>query len=91
MSCCCNCHEYSAGGRRRGGIVSTFFKLVLLYVVLVFGAGTLINTGHPVAVESGKLIQVVTFINPAIGWADSQGWEHLAHGLRVLSSGVSFG
>lgn len=90
MSCCCNHVHQSTSPKRRAGVFSTLFKLALIYIVLVFSAGTLINTGHPVAVETGKLIQVVTFINPAISWADAQGWDHFAYGLRVLSNGVSF-
>ncbi len=83
---CCNCPD-----RRGGGIFRTCLSVVLLYVVLVFGSGTLINTDNPVARELGKLIQVVTFVEPAINWADSSGHRVLASGLTRLSAGVKIG
>ncbi len=76
--------------RPRGGIVSGLFKTVLLYVGLVFASGTLINTGHPVAVESGRLIQTVTFVEPAIHWTQSHGYGLIAHGLKAVADGYRF-
>ena len=76
--------------RRGGGLISGLFKTVLLYVGLVFASGTLINTGHPVAVESGRLIQTVTFVEPAIRWTQSHGYGLLAHGLQSVASGYRF-
>jgi hypothetical protein len=59
----------------------------MLYMVLVFGGGTLINTPHPVAQEVGKLLHTVTFIEPAIGWAQSNDYKALAGGLQTLAAG----
>jgi len=77
-----------AARTRRGGLLRTVFQLALLYVLLVFGSGTLIRTGHPVAVELGRLIQTVTFVEPAIGWAEAHHCGPLAGGLRTLANGV---
>lgn len=91
MNHCCGCaHEVHATAplKRGDGLFATLFKLMMLYIVLVFGAGTLVNTGHPVAVEVGKLVQVVTFIDPAIDWAQSNQWHKVATGLRVLANGA---
>jgi hypothetical protein len=81
---CCGC----AAPRRRSGLLSLLFQLVLLYAVLVFGGGTLIHTGHPVAVETGKLLQTITLVEPSIGWAESRGMDALAGGLRALANGL---
>ena len=62
-------------------------QLLMLYVVLVFGGGTLINTGHPVATEVGRIMHLVTFVHPAIHWTDGHGLDPVADGLRVLSRG----
>jgi hypothetical protein len=59
--------------------------------LLVVTGGTLMNTGHPVAMEAGHLLHVVTLIDPAIYWADMQGVEPVAHGLRFISHGVPIG
>jgi hypothetical protein len=67
------------------------FNIALMWVVLVLGGGTLINTGHPVAAEAGRLIQTVTFVEPAIRWADGRGAQPLASGLKVLQNGVPVG
>src|SRR5262245_55058096 len=50
----CPCCGNQTVEKRRSGVIGTAFKLLLLYVVLVFASGTLINTGHPVAVEAGR-------------------------------------
>jgi hypothetical protein len=63
---------------------------VLLYVGLIFTGGTLIHTGHPVAVETGRLIHTVTFVEPAIKWANSRGFAPLAYGLRTVADGMRF-
>ena len=47
----CDCQCQDRKPRRRLGVLSMVFQLALLYLVLVFGGGTLIHTGHPVAVE----------------------------------------
>lgn len=77
--------------RRRVGFFRTLTHLLLLYVLLVFGAGTLIHTGHPVAVEVGRLIHTVTLVEPSIHWAESSGYDMLAGGLRMLAGGVDVG
>ena len=66
----------------------TWRRRVFVYVLLVFGGGTLINTGHPVAVEAGKLIHTVTLVDPTIYWAHEKGLDTIAGGLRTLSDGV---
>ena len=87
MSCCSCCQSTP---RRRLGVVTWVFNALLAYVLLVFGGGTLINTGHPIAVEVGQLLHLITFVDPAIYWADSHGYEPLANASRVLSDGISF-
>ena len=74
--------------RRRPGLLGMLFHLLLLYIVLVFTGGTLQHVNHPVAVETGRLLQTITFVEPTIYWADSRGWHPLAYGLRVLAHGV---
>ena len=83
----CPCCGNQTVEKRRSGVFGTIFKLLLLYIVLVFASGTLINTGHPVAVEVGRLIQVVTFIEPATTWAQHHHWDHVAGALRTLAQG----
>jgi hypothetical protein len=43
-----------------------------------------------VAVEAGRLIQTVTFINPAIKWTHDQGYSGAAYGLSMLAHGIEF-
>lgn len=76
--------------RRGSGLISTLFKVVLLYVALVVTSGTLINTHHPVAVESGRLIQTLTFVDPAIQWTAMHGYSGVARGLQALAHGIEF-
>jgi hypothetical protein len=68
--------------------LALLFNLALAWLLVVVAGGTLINTGHPVAVEAGQLLHVVTLVEPAISWADAQGVEFAAHGLRFLSDGI---
>ena len=94
--CCCNCGCPTTTGtaKRRGGIGTIFravFSMLLIYGTLVFGSGTLIKTGNPVAVEAGRLIQVVTFVEPTINWAHGSGHHGLANGIDFLSSGIRIG
>jgi hypothetical protein len=77
--------------RRRVSFLSLLLQVLLLYVLLVFGGGTLIHTGHPVAVETGKLLHTVTLVEPSIYWAESGGHHALAGGLRMLAGGVDLG
>ena len=89
MSCCSHCPECShETPTRRFRPIAAALKLLVLYVVLIAGAGTLINTGHPVAVEFGKLIHVVTFVDPLIAWTDSHDLPVLARGARTLADGI---
>jgi hypothetical protein len=66
-------------------------NLALAWLLLVVTGGTLINSGHPVAVEAGQLLHVLTLVDPAISWADAQGVEPVAHGLRLVSYGIPIG
>ncbi len=88
--CCCNREndQPRPRNRRRFRPIRTVFHLLLLYGLLVFGGGTLINTGHPVAVETGRLIHTVTLVEPSIYWAHSSGYDALAGGLQILAHGV---
>ncbi len=81
--CPCPCCQ-QVEPRRRFRPIAVLFQLVVLYMMLVLGGGTLINTGHPVAEEAGRLIQTVTLVDPAIQWADSHGLNPVAGGLPVL-------
>ena len=85
---CPHCH--APVSHRGGGLFSTLFKVALLYVGMVFTAGTLIKTGHPVAVEAGRLMHTVTFIDPAIRWTAGNGFGVVSHGLQVLADGARF-
>jgi hypothetical protein len=89
MACpyCCN-NAPAAAPRRGSGFLGTILKVLLVYVALVFTGGTLIKTGHPVAVETGRLIQTVTMIDPAIRWTQNHGWSHVASGLQIVAGGV---
>lgn len=86
--CCCQCENERP---KRGGIFSAIVKLLLLYAVLVIGGGTLINTGHPVAVEVGQILHLVTFVEPASHWAHAQGFEPLAATIDFLAAGLPIG
>ena len=64
------------------------FNLALAWLVLIVGGGTLMRTGHPVAVETGRILHTVTFVRPAINWASARGIDPLAGGLRIAASGL---
>jgi hypothetical protein len=64
------------------------FNLALLYVLAVVAAGTLINTGHPVAVEAGFVLKTITLVEPSIEWAEEHRMRPLAGGLRMLAQGL---
>lgn len=83
--CDCECRQER---RRGGGLISTIFQIALLYVALVFGGGTLIQTGHPIATDVGELIHTVTFVDPSIGWADRNDHPVIARSLETLAEGV---
>lgn len=85
MSCCECCHGRT---RRPLGLFSVLFNVVLLWVLLVVGGGTLMQTQHPVAVEVGQWMHLVTFVDPTLYWAESHGYEHLAQAVRFLSGGI---
>ncbi len=88
MSHCACCGESASRGFRPFALL---FNVLLAYVLLVVGGGTLINTGNPVAVETGKLLHVVTFVDPAISWTYAHGLEPLAQGLQFLANGIPTG
>jgi hypothetical protein len=88
MGHCCHCDHTNDTSKRGCGLFATLAKLVVLWIVLVFGSGTLINSGYPVAVETGRLIRVVTFVDPLIRWAESNHAGAAAYGLRVLANGA---
>ena len=83
--CACCTRRESRGRFRPIGLI---LNLALAWLLLVLTGGTLMNTGHPVAVEAGRLLHVVTLVDPAIVWADNRGAEPVAHGLRLLSHGI---
>lgn len=87
--CQCACCGYEEPKTKRGfRPFALLFNLALTWLILVVGSGTLINTGHPVATEAGRLIQTVTFVEPATIWADNKGYQPVASSLRVLSHGI---
>ena len=86
--CQCACCGYDEPKKRRFRPIALLFNFALAWLFLVVGGGTLINTGHPVATEAGRLIQTVTLIEPATAWADSKGYQPVATSLRVLSHGI---
>lgn len=63
-------------------------QLLFVYAVSVFLGGTLINTGNPVAVETGRLIHTITFVEPATQWSASHGLRPVSFALNFLSEGV---
>ena len=83
--CHCACCGTEQPARRRGfRPIGFLINLAFAWVLLVVGGGTLINTGHPVAVEAGRLIQTVTFVEPTILWADGNGYEPIADAIEVM-------
>ena len=96
MSDCCHCcgeqnQPTAEKPRKRFRPIALLLNFVIAYILLVGGSGTLINTGHPVAVEAGKMVQTITFVQPTIHWAETNDHRGVAHGLRVLSGGVPVG
>ena len=77
--------------QRRGGFrpISWLIQGVLAYALLVFAGGTAIQTGHPVAVEAGKLAHTVLLVEPAIHWTESTGVPVVSTGLRLLQHGLA--
>ena len=86
----CGCCEHPDPPKRFRPL-ALLFNAILLYVVLLVGGGTLVNSGHPVAAEAGHWLQMITFVEPTIHWADTSGFDHVASGLRVLSAGIPIG
>ncbi|MHC4218208.1 MAG: hypothetical protein ACYSU7_07085 [Planctomycetota bacterium] len=89
--CQCGCCVRSEPRKKGFRPIAFLLNMVLVWLLLVVSGGTLINTGHPVAVEAGRLLHVVTFVDPAIIWADTQGVAPVSHGLRLLSHGIPVG
>ncbi len=87
----CECVYHQSQPQSGFRPLSFLFRVLLLYVALVVTGGTLINTGHPVATEAGRLIQQFTFVDPAIAWADAKGLGGLAGGLRMMAGGIPIG
>ncbi len=85
--CPCPCCQ-QVERRRRFRPIAFLFQLVVLYMMLVLGGGTLINTGHPVAEEAGRLLHTVTLVDPAIQWAENHGLNPVAGGLRLAAGGL---
>ena len=83
----CSCCGYEETKKRGFRPIALMFNFAIAWLVLVVGGGTLINTGHPVATEAGRLIQTVTLVEPATIWADARGYQPVATSLRVLSHG----
>ena len=86
----CPCYSCQNPSKRSflGRAFSIVVTLVLVYAGALLFSGTLINTGHPLAMEMGQLIQVVTLVEPSIHWAEGHDMEGVARGLRMLSSGL---
>ncbi len=93
MSQCCPCcqEQPPTTRRRRFRPIAVLLNLVLAYALLIVGGGTLINTGHPVAVEVGRIMQLVTLVEPTIHWAQTNDHDTMAGGLTVLANGVPVG
>ena len=93
MSQCCPCcqEQPTTTPRRRFRPIAVLLNLVLAYALLIVGGGTLINTGHPVAVEVGRIMQLVTLVQPTIHWAQANDHDTMAGGLTVLANGVPVG
>ncbi|MHC4427830.1 MAG: hypothetical protein ACYS0D_04405 [Planctomycetota bacterium] len=89
MCHCACCGEQTAPKhKKRFGPLALLFNLAIAWLVLVVGGGTLIRTGHPVAIETGRIIHTVTFVEPTIHWADGRGMYPVANGLRLVSAGL---
>lgn len=86
--CQCACCGHQETRRRGFRPIALLFNMTIAWLVLVVGGGTLINTGHPVASEAGRLIQTVTLVEPAAHWVESRGFRPMANGLRLLSHGI---
>lgn len=72
----------------RPSILGHLFNLALLYILVVVAAGTLINTGLPVAVETGAVLKTIMLVEPSIEWAEEHRMRPLAGGLRMLAQGL---
>ena len=76
---------------KRFSVFGLMFKLFIVYFVLVFGGGTLINTKNATAIEVGRMMHMVTGVGPTISWAESNGYYKIATGLRALAGGAPAG
>jgi hypothetical protein len=62
--------------------------MVLGYVAVVFGSGTMQQSEDPLVAGTGEAIQQATLIEPAIQWALSHGLTPLADLLQYLANGI---
>ena len=76
--------------RRSDGLVALCAKLIAIYLAIVFISGTMRHSTNDATADVGAALQQATFIEPAIDWADDQGFSPVAKGLRVLANGVPF-
>ena len=74
-----------ARGVHAAGIDATLLQ------VAVHGGGTLQRVNHPVAVELGRLMQTVAFVEPTIAWAERNDHAAIEKGLVTLASGLPIG
>ena len=87
--CACECCQGERSTtRRRFRPLALAVQALVVYLLLVLTGGTLGRIPHPVASETGKLIQTVTFVQPTIHWMDDRGLEKIAGGLRLVAGGL---
>ena len=80
------CRRSDASPRRRRGVVRVVLDVALAYLLLVGGAGMLKSSGHPVAVETGRLVHTVLMVEPTLDWMDRQGWAVADDGRRLANA-----
>lgn len=96
----CRCREQVAcdaaaraavrsGMRARGwNPIGSLVRIVIAYVILIAGAGTMMRVSHPVVREAGSLLHTVSMVDPAIRWTASHRLQPLAAGLQMISQGL---
>ena len=83
--CCC---PKNAKAKSSPGILGILTRVVVTYLVLVLAGGTMINTGHPVAMEAGELLHTVLLVEPLTYWTADHSMGYIAHGIQFLADGV---